>query len=454
VVNPTTAIAPGGFTDQLQISAATPEENADGTFLNPPTNPADPVVPGACFGAGSMDTSIFRTVWYSFTPIGDGTVTINTAKSRFDTVFAVYTGTPGSLTPVSGACNDDFVDKNGVTHLQAMVQNVPVTHGSNYYIMVGESPTPTGSLNDSTTGNPVVPTVTVASPLSNDATLFLSVIETPTPAMIGLNPASGSTLSFGNQQVGVASASQSISVLSNGGTPLTVSNISVPSGFAYTTTCNAPVLQGASCQISITWTPTATGPVSGSVTFSDNVTNSSPSYSISGNGVNFTLTPPSVATGTLTSTSNASYDLSVSGSSGFAGSVSLACSGLPTNTQCTFTPNPATPGATSTPVTLTVSRISTVAASTSRSLYQQGSAVLVGVIALMLRRRKQKGIASPLIFVIVMASALFLVSCGGGSSTVKNPPPPPPPVGSYQFSVTASSSGYSTTPIPLTLNVQ
>jgi hypothetical protein len=72
----------------------------------------------------------------------------------------------------------------------------------------------------------------------------------------------------------------------------------------------------------------------------------------------------------------------------------------------------------------------------------------------MLRRRKQKGIASPLIFVIVMASALFLVSCGGGSSTVKNPPPPPPPVGSYQFSVTASSSGYSTTPIPLTLNVQ
>jgi hypothetical protein len=454
IVNPTTAITSGGFTDQLQISGATPEENTDGTLLNPPTNPADPVVPGGCFGPGATDSSIFRTVWYSFTPIGDGTMTINTANSRFDTVSAVYTGSPGNLTPLSGACDDNFTDTNGVVHAQAMVQNVPVTHGSNYFIMVGESPTQIGSLNDPTTGNPVVPTVTVASPLSNDATLFLSVVERPTSPMISLNPVSGSTLSFGNQQVGVSSASQPISVLSNGGTPLTVSNISVPSGFSYTTTCSAPVLQGSSCQINITWTPTSAGPVSGNVTFSDNVTNSSPTYLISGNGVNFTLTGPNATTGTLTSTGNATYDLSVSGSSGFAGSVSFACSGLPTNTQCLFSPNPATPGASSLPVTLTVSRINDIAAIDSPPRYLQGSAALVGTILLMLRRQKRKAVKSHLVFTIMVACVLLLVSCGGGTSSVTPPTAPSPPAGTYSFTVTATSSGHSATPTPLTLTVQ
>jgi hypothetical protein len=454
MVDPTKAITPAGFTDQVQISTATPEENADGTQLNPPTNPPDPVVPGACFGPGAPDTSIFRTVWYSFTPIGDGTITISTTNSRFDTVAAVYTGSPGGLTPLGGACDDNFTDKTGVVRLQAVVQNISVMHGASYFIMVGESPTQIGDLNDSTTGNPVVPPVTVASPLSNDATLFLAVNETATAPAIVLAPTSGSTLSFGNQQVGAPSASQSITVTSNGGTPLTVSNINVPSGFAYTTTCNVSVPQGSSCQINVNWTPTTTGPVSGNVTFSDNVTGSSPTYAVSGNGINFTVTGPTVTTATLSSTSNATYDLSVTGSSGFAGSVSFSCSGLPTNTQCMFNPNPATPGTTSVPVTLTVSRISTAAMIASEPQYLQGSATLVGVILLMLRRRKKTRAANKLVLIMVTACALLLVSCSGGGPSTNTPPPPAPSTGTYPFSLIATSSGYSAAPIALTLSVQ
>jgi hypothetical protein len=46
-------------------------------------------------------------VWYTFTPAINGGVTINTCGSDFDTVLQIYTGSCGSLTGVSGACNDD-----------------------------------------------------------------------------------------------------------------------------------------------------------------------------------------------------------------------------------------------------------------------------------------------------------------------------------------------------------
>jgi hypothetical protein len=450
IVDPIMAISSGGFTDQVNIVGATPQENSDGTFLNPATNPADPTLSGTtCFGGGA-DSQIFRTVWYSFTPIGDGTVAIDTAKSRFDTVLAIYTGQPGSLDLV--ACDDNIVDKIGITHLQAMLGNVQVSHGTQYLVLVGESPTQSGLLNDSSNGNPVVPSKTVAAPLSNDATLFLSVVETPTAAAIGLSPSSGTALAFGNQQVGVPSASQKIVVTSNGGTPLTISNIAVPAGFTFTTTCNSPLDEGLTCEIDVALNPTATGPVSGNLTFGDNVNGSSPSYPLTGTGVDFMFPTPPTTTGTLTPTTGAAYNLSVSGSAGFNNPVSFACSGLPTNTQCVFSPNPATPGANSTPVMLTVSRVSNTAALISSRVLVQASGGIATLLLFLLRGRRRKAFAVHLVFGLVLSSVLFVSSCGGGGGGRVVIPPPSP--GSYPFTATATSSGHSAPSINLTLTVQ
>jgi len=168
-----------GFTDQINTASAEPHEASDGTVVNAPTSPADPILPATCFDGGTTDAALFRTVWYSFTPPTDGTVTIDTANSRYDTVLAVFTGAPGSLALLGGGCSDDFTDNNNDVHRQAKLTDVPVTHNTQYFILVGESPTqappPVNLLNDPSTDQAASPAVTVAAPLSNDATLFLSV---------------------------------------------------------------------------------------------------------------------------------------------------------------------------------------------------------------------------------------------------------------------------------------
>ena len=66
------------------------------------------------------------SVWYSFTPPSNGTVTIDTSGSDYDTVLAAYTGACGALTEV--ACNDDSGD--GVQSAASF----PVTAGTPYLV--------------------------------------------------------------------------------------------------------------------------------------------------------------------------------------------------------------------------------------------------------------------------------------------------------------------------------
>src|SRR5262249_53084462 len=60
-----------------------------------------------CYLAAAGSTA-HQTVWYRYTT-GAATeyVTLTTAGSSFDTVLSVYTGTPGQLHLVSGACSDN-----------------------------------------------------------------------------------------------------------------------------------------------------------------------------------------------------------------------------------------------------------------------------------------------------------------------------------------------------------
>src|SRR4051812_28437121 len=46
--------------------------------------------------------SLGKGIWYTLTPPTDGTITISTCGSAFDTVLAVYTGSCGSLSAVAG----------------------------------------------------------------------------------------------------------------------------------------------------------------------------------------------------------------------------------------------------------------------------------------------------------------------------------------------------------------
>jgi hypothetical protein len=79
----------------------------------------------ACAWNKSSDFTGYRTVWYRFTAVANGWVSIETAGSTYDTILSVYVGSCG--TKVQIACNDDFV---GFTSRV----NFPVSTGFTYYI--------------------------------------------------------------------------------------------------------------------------------------------------------------------------------------------------------------------------------------------------------------------------------------------------------------------------------
>lgn len=79
-----------------------------------------------------------------------------------------------------------------------------------------------------------------------------------------------SSMPFGNLIVGATSSPQ-VATLSNSGTvTLNITSIVITGDFAKTTTCGATLAAGANCTITVTFTPTATGARSGTVTVTDN----------------------------------------------------------------------------------------------------------------------------------------------------------------------------------------
>ncbi|MFO1096488.1 MAG: dockerin type I domain-containing protein [Planctomycetaceae bacterium] len=82
------------------------------------------------------NAGVSNTVWYSFTPCGSGTVTLDTFGSNYNTVLAMFTGTCTAAAQV--ACSDDAIGT------QARLLNVPVTAGTTYLIKVSDYNTTAG----------------------------------------------------------------------------------------------------------------------------------------------------------------------------------------------------------------------------------------------------------------------------------------------------------------------
>jgi len=110
---------------------------------------------------------------------------------------------------------------------------------------------------------------------------------------------SPSSLNFGNQTVGIASASKTVTLTNAGNISMTVV-ISItgtnPRDYGQTNNCGGSVAAGNSCSIFVTFKPTTTGTRSGTLSISDNAPNSPQTVALTGTGVlpAVTLTPPSL----------------------------------------------------------------------------------------------------------------------------------------------------------------
>lgn len=97
----------------------------------------------------------------------------------------------------------------------------------------------------------------------------LSVIA-QTPA-VSLSPAS---LAFANQNFGVTSAAQVVTLTNSGTGALSIISIAASGDFAQANNCGTSVAAGASCTLSITSTPTVAGVRNGTVTITSNAATS------------------------------------------------------------------------------------------------------------------------------------------------------------------------------------
>lgn len=106
---------------------------------------------------------------------------------------------------------------------------------------------------------------------------------------------SSTSLTFATQVLHTTSAAQSVTLTNTGTATLKITSIAASGDFKETNTCGSSVGVGAKCTISVTFTPTAIGTRTGTVTITDNAGDSPQSIKLSGVGTEVKLSATSVA---------------------------------------------------------------------------------------------------------------------------------------------------------------
>ncbi|MGA7137774.1 MAG: FG-GAP-like repeat-containing protein, partial [Terriglobales bacterium] len=170
---------------------------------------------------------------------------------------------------------------------------------------------------------------------------------------------SPTSLTFTALAVGSTSASQTVTLSNTGNAALNISSISVgvngypSSDFSQTNNCGTSVAMGASCIITVSATPTLVGPVTASISITDNAPGSPQTVGLTGTGSPFSLTT-SCTSLTVVPGQSAIFTVDLAPAGENSPSVTLACSGAPTPGSCTVSniTNPLN-GATTAQVTAT-----------------------------------------------------------------------------------------------------
>ena len=194
----------------------------------------------------------------------------------------------------------------------------------------------------------------------------------------GIAPAvslSTASLTFTGQPVGIASPSQPVTLQNSGTASLTGIAVSITgtnaSDFSQTNACGATLAANASCSISVTFTPGATGSRQAALHIADNASGSPRPCSFRGQGQLRSPLSATPATASVAQGATANYGLTFVAATGTTTSAAatLTCSGLPAESTCLFFPTSIPTGTSSQAITL---NIRTTAASSAMSLPKVG----------------------------------------------------------------------------------
>jgi len=174
---------------------------------------------------------------------------------------------------------------------------------------------------------------------------------------------SPTSLTFPAQTVGTTSSNQTALLINNGNQTVTITSIGATGSFGQSNNCgaNLPTVPaslnvGQTCTISVSFAPTTTGSISGSVLISSNAVNT-PTLQLAGTGSpSFALSSNARSSVVLIGSTTATFTISATGLSTLLGNISLSCAGGPT---CSFSPGSISAGGSS---TVTVSGLSSTSA--------------------------------------------------------------------------------------------
>jgi uncharacterized repeat protein (TIGR03803 family) len=276
---------------------------------------------------------------------------------------------------------------------------------------------------------------------------------------------------FASQLKGTMSSPQAVTLSNTGNATLSISDITITgvdqSDFSETNTCGGSVALGATCTINVTFTPTSTGSRSATLSVTDDAPGSSQTVTLSGTGTDFSVGAASggSTSATVTAGQNATYNLQVNPLSSFTGTVTISCSGAPTQATCSPSVSPVSvTGGFSVPVSVTV-------ATTARSLLPSiplrrtwprtpQSPLIYSLLALLCvlaaikvfdrdRAQPVRAWTTAIVLIASVTTLMTVSGCGGSSSP---PPPSGTPTGTYTLTVTGTSQGENRT-VSLTLTV-
>jgi len=276
-----------------------------------------------------------------------------------------------------------------------------------------------------------------------------------------LSPAT--SLDLGTQLIGTTSTAKSVMLSNLGTAPLNVSSISIaganPGDFSFHSLCSSTLAVNASCQINVTFTPTAAGPRSATLTVSSNGVGSPTSVTLIGAAQDFSLTA-TYSTVSVSPGGTAVYALNITPVSGFNQPVTLACSGTPAQSTCSVSPSSITlNGSSASTATVTVTTTGSAVGMTQpfgglpmgpsmfgswlASWGTLGLVMMVTSVVALRRDLRQQLAVCGFTLLLLLAVGTTMPACGGGSSSHSNGGGTP--AGSYTLTVTGTFTSSSTT---------
>jgi trimeric autotransporter adhesin len=415
--------------------------------------------------SGPFSTASVPAPSLSQTNVSFGDQAVGTASAAQSVTLA----NPGSAVllissiSLTGANSADFEETNKC--------GTSIAAGSSCAITVSFSPSAVGAQ---------AATVTISdNAIVGTQRISLSGTGTPAPSpSVKLSPVS---LTFTAQLVSTTSTTQSVSLTNNGTAALAITSIVTTgasnSDFSQANNCGSSLPVGASCMIGVTFTPSASGARSASITITDSATNSPQTLSLSGDGLTFALGlgSGSSTSAAVTAGQTANYTLALSAAGAFTSdqvSVTLTCTGVPAGATCIYPTAPIVvtsgTGATVGIAVITTARSLTlpVCFPDARRLLNApvifGVLLACGLILVMVtqssrftaRQQHPMGLA-PILAMGLLVASMLLAGCSRSSSPVTTPPTSPSgtQTGTYTISVAATAATVSHT-ISLTLTVQ